>query len=187
MDFVCQKHGKGHWLGKGVYFFEDLYYAVEWQSIGVLKVCIADYDEVAEKCGIIESCIDIDNYETLDLSTPYGYSIFEELLNQIKKSTTEQQFNRLKEKGDRYLISFLEKMEEKTGEKNISKFDVVCAHYNKKIIKQSEDIPENFIKCIQKQICVKNMCAITQSNEYTNQKELKKYYNLVSKNRRRCI
>ena len=26
-----------HWLGKGVYFFIDLYYAVEWKIIGVLK------------------------------------------------------------------------------------------------------------------------------------------------------
>lgn len=132
MDFICQNLGKKHWLGKGVYFFEDFYYAVEWQLIGVLKKQYAEYDEIKNECGIIESNIDFDNYETIDFSTPYGFSIFEELLDKIRKDVTEQQYNKVKERGDKYLIAILEKIEEKTGEKIISKFDIVCADYLKK-------------------------------------------------------
>lgn len=46
--FVESKASKGHWLGRGIYFFENLYYAVEWEIIGVIKQDIADYKELTK-------------------------------------------------------------------------------------------------------------------------------------------
>ena len=35
--FHMSPSDRGHWLGRGIYFFSDLYFATEWGIIGVIK------------------------------------------------------------------------------------------------------------------------------------------------------
>ncbi len=42
---------------------------------------------------------------------------------------------------------------------------------------------KNIKKCLQKQICVKNINAIIKSDEYTNDEVIKSNYELILKNR----
>lgn len=181
--FRISKPGKHHWLGKGVYFFNDLYYAVEWQLLGVLKRENVEYDELMEESGIIVSKIDTTNYNMLDLSKPYGLSIFEELLNKIKEYYGNSKYEECKQKGDKFLIDLLEEIEKEKDIKILSIFDVISAEYPKLIVKE-KNISGNFIKCIQKQICVKNINAIIKSEEYTDDETTKGNYELILRNRR---
>lgn len=183
--FYMSKPKSSHWLGKGIYFFEDLYYAVEWQIIGVLKREVEEFDELNRKSGIIVSEIDMENYETLNISEPYGYSIFKELLDLIKKYYSNSEYEENLKKGDIHLIKVLEQIEIETGQKNLSNFDVLCSIYPKPIeLEEAKSKTGDFMKCAQKQICVKNKKAIIKSKEYDNNKLKKENFELLIKNRR---
>ena len=110
-NFIESKESKGHWLGRGIYFFDDLYYAVEWEIIGVIKQDIKDYNELKQKCGILIAELDIKNYSVVDFSKPIGYAIFEYLLKIIKENYTEEKYNDILSKGDKYIIKILEQLE----------------------------------------------------------------------------
>lgn len=180
--FIISKPGKHHWLGKGVYFFENIYYAIEWQLLGVIKKRNVEYDELMEESGIIVSEINTSNYSMLDLSNPYGLSIFEELLIKIKDYYGEAKYEEYKQKGDKFLIDLLEELEEQKNIKLLSNFDIISAEYPKWMARE-KNVPGNFIKCIQKQICVKNINAIVKSDEYTDNEIIKSNYELILKNR----
>lgn len=183
--FYMSRPKSNHWLGKGIYFFEDLYYAVEWQMIGVLKRDVEEYDELNRKSGIIVSEIDMDNYTTLNISEPYGYSIFKELLNVIKKYYSNSEYEENLRKGDIHLIKILEQIEIETGQKYLSNFDVLCSIYPKPIkSEENKNKIGDFMKCAQKQICVKNKKAIIESKEYEDNQLKKENFELLIENRR---
>lgn len=181
--FIESKASKGHWLGRGIYFFENLYYAVEWEIIGVIKHEVIDYEELTEKCGIIIADLDIENYKVLDLSEPQGYVIFEYLLKIIKENYSKEKYEYILSKGYAYVIKILEQLEIKKNEKYISKFDVVCAAYPKNITKRKTNLPGDFISCVQKQMCVKNSNAIKKVEELKHSDITRGIFNLVKKNR----
>lgn len=180
--FYMSKPNKGHWLGKGVYFFENIYFAVEWGIIGVIKKETNDYSILSEKCAILSVKINTEKYEVIDLSEPQGYEIFKMLLEIIKERYGEERYNDIIKKGDAYIIKVLEELERIQNEKYISKFDIVCADYPKNIIKK-ENIKGNFTVCTQKQICVKNTKAIEKIKEHNDSEEIKKLFMLNIKNR----
>lgn len=181
--FIESKASKGHWLGRGIYFFENLYYAVEWEIIGVIKHDVTDYNELTKKCGIIIADLDVENYKVLDFSEPQGYAIFEYLLKIIKDNYPEEKYNYILSKGYAYIIKILEQLELKKHKKYISKFDVVCAVYPKNITKKKTNIPGDFISCVQKQICVKNPQAIKTMKELEHSEITKAMFSLIKKNR----
>jgi hypothetical protein len=181
--FIESEASKGHWLGRGIYFFENLYYAVEWEIIGVIKHEVTDYEELTEKCGIIIADLDMENYKVLDLSEPQGYAIFEYLLKIIKENYPEEKYEYILSKGYAYAIKILEQLEIKKNKKYISKFDVICAAYPKNITKRKTNLPGDFISCVQKQMCVKNPNAIKKVEELQHSDITKGIFNLVKKNR----
>lgn len=188
--FYMSPPNKGHWLGKGVYFFEDIYYAIEWKIIGVLKKQYIENEDELKKASILATKIDVKDYEMIDLSTPYGCDIFITFLEVIKENFSEEEYRDILEKGDKYIINALEKLENIKKEKYLSEFDIVCADYDKRIIKKNKIKEENFISGTQKQICVKNLNAIIrnkQLNEDMEDNEYKRNYDLVIKNRREII
>ena len=81
--FIESEASKGHWLGKGIYLFENLYYAIEWEILGVIKSDINDYNIIKKTCGILVIDLDIENDKVIDFSEPQGYVIFEHLLQII--------------------------------------------------------------------------------------------------------
>ncbi len=182
--FIESKASKGHWLGRGIYLFENLYYAVEWEIIGVIRHEVTDYKTLTEKCGILAVDIDTKNYEVLDVSEPQGYAIFECLLKKIKENYPKEKYEYILSKGYAYIIKVLEKLEMEKNEKSISEFDVICAVYPKNISKRRTKIPGDFISCVQKQICVKNSKAITKIEELEHSDITKGIFTLVKKNRR---
>ena len=164
--FYMSPPNKGHWLGKGVYFFEDIYYAIEWKIIGVLKKQYIENEDELKKASILATKIDVKDYEMIDLSTPYGCDIFITFLEVIKENFSEEEYRDILEKGDKYIINALEKLENIKKEKYLSEFDIVCADYDKNL---------NAI--------IRNK----QLNEDMEDNEYKRNYDLVIKNRREII
>lgn len=181
--FIESKANKGHWLGKGIYLFENLYYAIEWEIIGVIKHEIDSYDEIEQKCGILIVDLDATNYNIIDFSEPQGYSIFEHLLNIIKNNYSKDKYEEILNKGYAYIIKILEQLEQQNNQKYISRFDVICAVYPKGIAKQKTTLKSNFIFCVQKQICIKNKDAIKNISELEHNEITKGVFNLVKNNR----
>lgn len=181
--FNESKHTKGHWLGRGIYFFENLYYAVEWEIIGVIKHDTDNYCELTDKCGILMAEIDTENYKVLDLSEPQGYVIFEKLLNIIKENYPEEKYKYILKEGYAYIIKVLEQLEIKKRKKYLSNFDVISAVYPKSITGIKHNLPGDFISCVQKQICVKNPQAIKKVEKLKNSEITKSMFNLIKKNR----
>lgn len=173
-----------HWLGKGIYFFEDLYYAVEWNFCCKRK--LMTYEELSKEYGIIVVRIDIENYNILDLNSGLGYDIYRTITNKIKPFCDEEDIVKLENDGDIKIIRIIEKIEEKTGISLISQFDIVSALYPKNIYKKQNEHVGDFFVGIQRQICVKNEKAIIKKEKYENEQDkLKKIYNLIAMNRRK--
>lgn len=176
---------KEHWLGKGIYFYEDLYYAVEW------NYCNADSDSVTYKdlClkyGIIMVRIDIENFSVLDLNSGLGYDTYNNIINKLSKLCNKEDAEILKNGGDIKIIRIIEKIEKKTGIKLISNFDVVCALYPKNVFKKNMRNKGDFFVGVQKQICVKNQDAIIDKKVFNcNQDKVENIYNLIIDNRRK--
>lgn len=181
--FIESKANRGHWLGKGIYLFENLYYAIEWEIIGVIKHDITNYDEIKQKCGILIVDLDIDNYNIIDFSEPQGYAIFERLLQLIKANYSKEKYEDILDKGYAYIIKVLENLEKQNNVKYISRYDIICAVYPKYITKQKTHLPGDFIHCVQKQICIKNKEAIKNIYELEHSDMTKGIFDLITNNR----
>lgn len=181
--FVESKASKGHWLGKGIYLFENLYYAIEWGILGVIKSDINDYNIIKKTCGILIIDLDIENYKVIDFSEPQGYVIFERLLQIIKNYYSEEKYNEIVSKGYAYIIKVIENLEKQNNEQYISRFDIVCAVYPKYIAKPKTNFAGDFIPCVQKQICIKNKDAIKNIIELNYDEATENLFNLIIYNR----
>ena len=181
--FKASKTKEGHWLGKGIYFYENIYYAIEW---GIIRFLLGNnsYDNYKKQCSVIKGMLNCEEYEILDLNDPLGYSIYQEILKNIKKRFPNE-VEKISKGKDIEIIRLLEELENKTGEDYISIFDIITADYPKDIYdKKTENIWGNFLPCIQKQICVKNSSAIEKYEEINIDDENgKTYFQLITKNR----
>ncbi len=176
---------KEHWLGKGIYFYEDLYYAVEWCYLG-LKNQNKNLEILKEKFGIIKVEIDTDNFKILDLNSGIGYDTFRKIVHTIKDKCSKEELKKIENDGDIKIIRIIEKVEEELGKKIFSAFDVIYALYPKNIFKKSTNHQGDFFVGMQKQICVKNPKAITSKKEYNVENEnIVNIYNLIVENRRK--
>lgn len=176
---------KLHWLGKGIYFYEDLYYAVEWNYCNFNNMTLS-YDDLCSEYGIIRVRIDIENFNILDLSSGQGYDIFNNIIDKLTCLCNKEDAEALRKDGDVKAIRIIEKIEDETGLKLISNFDVVCAVYNKNIFKKRLKAKGDFLVGVQKQICVKNQDAIISKEQFDcNQDKVKNLYNLIINNRRK--
>lgn len=183
--FEESKPQKGHWLGRGVYFYENIYYAIEW-GIVCFNIAKDKFKDYIKKSSVIKAVIDYDKLEVLDLNDPIGYIYYNEIMQYIKENFPKR-IAEIEQDGDIQIIRLLEEIEEETGELYISMFDVVVANYLKDIYKKgTEKIKGNFLPCIQKQICVKNNKAIKQIEKVDlTDSCIEEYYNIIKTNRRR--
>lgn len=63
-------------------------------------------------------------------------------------------------------------------------FDVVIATYKKVIINEHQENEKyNFVKCIQKQICVKNLSSISETKEYDDIERIDELKDIITFNR----
>lgn len=183
--FIPSPPMKNHWLGKGVYFYSDFYYAVEWGIVGVMKREKKTFKEFEKNCAILSSNIDCENFEVLDVSSPLGYTIFLQLLDLIKNNYSDEEYRKIKEDNNAETIRIIEKLEKKQGIKYLSNYDVVCAIYPKNIFKKKIKSNSDFLVGVQKQTCVKNTKAIKDIQDIPiNNECTEKIYELVKLNRR---
>lgn len=183
--FYMSKPNKEHWLGKGVYFFYDLYYAIEWKIIGILKKDnIEDNSEVKNTC-VITANIESEGFETLDLSIPTGYEVYKTFLEILKDNYSEEEYKSIVNQGDKYIIKALEKLEIVKKEKYLSAFDIVSACYYRNTNNKKIDLSKksDFLVSIEKQICVKNYKAIKDIKEFKDSCVSNDILELVKKNR----
>ena len=181
--FKESKVNKGHWLGRGIYLFDNLYFAIEWEILGVQRHKIKKYKEIEKKCGILVVDIDVEKYNIIDFSEPQGFAIFEKLQNLIKKNYPERKAEEIIERGYAYIINVLENLEKQNKDKYISNFDVICAVYPKYMDKRKKHTTGDFITCVQKQICIKNAKVIKNIKELEHSEMTKGYFDLIIKNR----
>lgn len=159
------------WLGDGVYFWIDDYYAVEWLIIKHIN-----------KKMILKSKITTDKEKILDLSSPEGNVLYNFFIDELTKKykDDESMQEAIEKNDDRIWMNILEDK----GFFDI--FDIVIATYKKVIInKHQEDDFCNFIKCEQKQICVKNINSIQQTIEYCDKERIDELKDIITFNRKR--
>lgn len=181
--FRESKPKKGHWLGRGIYFYKNIYYAIEWNIINYIKKGDS-YKDFTIKSAIIKATLNFEKFQVLDLNDPIGYNHYLEIIKIIKEKFPEK-IKKIEKNGDIEIIRLLEELEEKTGKKYISMFDVLIADYPKDIYnKGNKNIKGNFLPCIQKQICVKNNNVIEKIEAVNlKNKEIKDYFDIIKMNR----
>lgn len=183
--FIESVANSDHWLGRGVYFFDNIYYAIEWGIMFFMDKRYNKYNNYIKHCAIIQSSLDIQEFNLLDLNDPVGYTYYLKFLNIIKEKFPDK-IGCIEQDGDIQIIRLLEEIEELTGEHYISLFDIITADYPKDIYqRRNKKLPGDFLPCIQKQICVKNQNAIKQIVALDlNQNIIKSYFDLIIKNRK---
>lgn len=87
------------WLGDGVYFWEDCYYAVEWLIIRKIREGV-----------ILKSFIKVDSDRVLDLSSPEGNIAYNYFINSLieKYQDTEAVKLAVEKDDDRIWMNVLE-------------------------------------------------------------------------------
>lgn len=87
-------------------------------------------------------------------------------------------------KGDAYIIHILEKLEVTKHQKFLSNYDIICAEYDNNIYNKNRCRRSDFNGCKERQICVKNLSAITNiSIMDLNTMNLQNIFDIVKENR----
>lgn len=174
---ISKSNNYHHWLGDGIYFWADSYYAVEWNIIDLEKSKVVTLKNMLNNYTIFETTIkDIKN-KTIDFSSPKGTIIFNNFKSDIIECANPDQKEKLEKiEDDVFWVNFMK-------EKGVlDKYDIIIASYNK-TIQNTIKSKSNFLKYQQTQICVKNNNLIIKKEVYSDKDEIKKLYNYVRNNR----
>lgn len=171
---------KKHWLGDGVYFFEDEYYAAEWNILDIERnkkkgIYLRTFDYI-----ILKGYIKCNTNKLMDMSSPEGITLYKYFKEKLKEKYIRE--------GKREQIDKLDKRSAKFWMTTLSdngffdEFDVIIASYvrSKQKIERSED---DFIENHQRQICVRETKCINNVKEYTDIDRIKELYKIIVKNR----
>ena len=182
--FDESKPEQRHWLGRGIYFYQNIYYAIEW---GIIHFINEDdtFSEYVSKCAVIEATLNLKDFEWIDLNDPIGYKVFLEIIEELKERFPKK-IKKIEKDGDIELIRLIEKIEKNTGEDYISDFDIIMADYPKDIYKKgNKNQVGNFLPCVQKQICVKNKDVIQKIERMNlNSEIIEQYFDIIKENRK---
>lgn len=168
-----------HWLGNGIYFWKDTYYAVEWNIIDLEKNGILTQKNIFNQYTILEAIIKTEKDKVINLSSPKGTIMFERFKENVINSANTEQKERLREiNDDIFWVNFM-------SQKGLfNKYNIIIANYNKIIKKENNNKATDFIKYEQTQICVKSNDLIENVSIYNDKKEIKELYKIIKDNRR---
>lgn len=167
-----------HWLGSGIYFWEDSYYAVEWNMIDLEKNGILTQKNMLEKYIIFKATIKTEKNKIINLSSPRGTIMFEKFKKDVMNSANTEQRERLRKiNDDIFWVNFMSK------KGLFDKYNIIIANYNK-IINKGNNNKADFIKYEQTQICVKSNNFIENVSIFKNTKEIKDLYKIIKENRK---
>ncbi len=166
---------KYEWLGDGIYFLDDIFYAVQWNIINMEK----NYNDKNEKnlmnYAIIKSKIIVNKSKLFDISSPEGSIIYSKLKKKLEKklieSGSEKLVEKLKKQSDKFWINILE------DNGFFKEFDVIMAEFKNK--KRNEKYKDDILLNVQKQICVKNQKCIITSKLYRDKKRILDLFSII--------
>lgn len=166
---------KYEWLGDGIYFWDDIFYAVQWNIINMEK----NYNDKNEKnlmnYAIIKSKIIVNKSKLFDISSPEGSIIYSKLKKKLEKklieSGSEKLIEKLKKQSDKFWINILE------DNGFFKEFDVIMAEFKNK--KRNEKYKDDILLNVQKQICVKNQKCIITSKLYRDKKRILDLFSII--------
>ena len=166
---------KYEWLGDGIYFWDDIFYAVQWNIINMEK----KYNDKNEKnlmnYAIIKSKIIVNKSKLFDISSPEGSIIYSKLKKKLEKklieSGSEKLIEKLKKQSDKFWINILE------DNGFFKEFDVIMAEFKNK--KRNEKYKDDILLNVQKQICVKNQKCIITSKLYRDKKRILDLFSII--------
>lgn len=168
---------KKHWLGDGVYFFNDICWAVQW-NVNELKKKKNKNKKISDFTVLKSKIIVYEDY-LLDFSSVFGKEILEylkeQLIEKLKKEKKEYLLEDIKKRSLKFFINLLEDYN------LLEEFYVIKATYVEK--RETEKIrhSDDFLMRIQCQICVKNTNCIKETQEYENKKKLYEIYDALKK------
>lgn len=162
-------------LGDGIYFWDDIFYAVQWNIINMEK----NYNDKNEKnlmnYAIIKSKIIVNKSKLFDISSPEGSIIYSKLKKKLEKklieSGSEKLVEKLKKQSDKFWINILE------DNGFFKEFDVIMAEFKNK--KRNEKYKDDILLNVQKQICVKNQKCIITSKLYRDKKRILDLFSII--------
>lgn len=164
------------WLGKGIYFWEDDFYAVQWNVIDMERV----RDKEEKDYSILKAIIRVNKTNLFDISSPEGSIVYtkfkEELINKWIKEGKQDIANRLKNRSSKFWINILEEYG------FFEDFDVVIATYKNE--KTHEKYKDDIIMNAQRQICVKNNKCIQSVEIYGNTERISELYKIILSKRK---
>lgn len=166
---------KYEWLGDGIYFWDDIFYAVQWNIINMEK----NYNDKNEKnlmnYAIIKSKIIVNKSKLFDISSPEGSIIYSKLKKKLEKklieSGSEKLVEKLKKQSDKFWINILE------DNGFFKEFDVIMAEFKNK--KRNEKYKDDILLNVQKQICVKNQKCVITSKLYRDKKRILDLFSII--------
>lgn len=167
------------WLGDGVYFWDDDYYAVQWNMIDLEKKNKDKSIENLNEYTIIKSDIKVNKLKLFEISSPEGSFIYNDFKNKLKnkfiENGCEKYVEELMKSSDKFWINLLE------DNGFFNDFDVVTAIYKNE--KSKEKYKDNVVLNTQKQICVKNIKCIINSEIYNDEKRILTLFSIILKRR----
>lgn len=174
------KGNKLEWLGDGVYFWEDDYYAIQWNIINIEKEHLAKtIEENFKNYDIIRSKLVVNKSKLFELSSPEGSIIYNEfkkkLVNKFLEAGLKDETEELKLKSDKFWINLLE------DNGFFDEFDIMTAIYKNK--KSTEEFKDDIVLNTQKQICVKNKKCIIKSEIYDDIERIKTLFEMIIERR----
>lgn len=166
------------WLGKGIYFWTSLYYAVEWNYINAHSFSrSAILKKIINDKTIFVTDIFVEEDKMIDLSSPEGTILFQEFQKALREELGEDEVKKADKQDDVCWIYILQR------HGFFEKFDVVIAKYKKEIKSNNIKSSRNFEKYIQEQICVKKTNNIISNKVYSNLDRIKYFFEHIHSNR----
>lgn len=167
------------WLGNGVYFWEDDYYAVQWNVIDIEKHNKNKNEQNLKYYSILKSIIKVNEIKIFEISSPEGSIVFNELKNKLVDKFIQEGYEEwvkeLLKRSSKFWINLLEE----NG--FFDDFDVITAVYKNE--KNFEKYKDDIVFNTQKQICVKNKACIIDTTVYDDQERILNLFAIIKKKR----
>ncbi len=173
------KENELEWLGDGIYFWEDDYYAVQWNIIDIERKHLTKNIENFNNYDIIESKLVVSKSKLFELSSPEGSIIYntfkKKMTDKFLKAGLKEEMEELKLKSDKFWINLLE------DNGFFDEFDIITAIY--KNSKSIEEFKDDIVLNAQKQICVKNKKCIVKSESYGDTERIYTLFKMIVERR----
>lgn len=170
------------WLGNGVYFWEDDYYAVQWNVINIEKMLKIGTKKIPSDYVILKATIKADKLKVFDISSPEGSIVYNEMKKQLIDKYMEKGrqdiANRLINRSSKFWTNILE------NNGFFREFDIITAIYKNE--KNEENYKDDIVLNTQKQICVKNKKCIKTTEIYSDNERISSLYSIIFDKRKKC-